>query len=196
MEAMMTTFRGCDEMVAIVDAAVRQPTTEQLTAVLKKGLSELIMSGGISLPEEVGKTCGEHYARRLLYKSDEHGYAVVAMIWGPSQGTPLHDHAGTWCVEGVLEGEIEVTQYDLLEDSGPKMRFERQQTQNTGVGSAGSLIPPFEYHTIANHRGDTRAITLHIYGEEMTTCTIFEPLTDTGSADWYQKKSKPLSYDN
>ncbi len=27
------------------------------------------------------------------------------MTWGPGQGTPLHDHAGIWCVEGVVEGK-------------------------------------------------------------------------------------------
>ena len=38
------------------------------------------------------------------------------MTWGPGQGTPLHDHAGMWCVEGVLEGRIEVARYDLLDE--------------------------------------------------------------------------------
>ena len=187
----LCTFEGCDEMVRVVDEAIRQPTTEGLTGALKNGLSELIKSGRLALPPELRTTCGEHYARRLLYKSDELGYVVVAMIWGPKQGTPLHDHAGTWCVEGVLEGEIEVTQYDLQEDDGLRLRFERQEAQHTTVGAAGSLIPPFDYHTIVNARGDSSAITIHVYGEEMKSCTIFEPV----AADWYEKKTKPLSYD-
>jgi 3-mercaptopropionate dioxygenase len=190
-----STFEGCDEMVRVVNDAVRRPTVEQLTGALKDGLSELIKSGRLALPPELKQPCNGHYARRLLYKSEELGYVVVAMVWGPKQGTPLHDHAGTWCVEGVLEGEIEVTQYDLQEDAGPRLRFERQETLHTERGAAGSLIPPFDYHTIANARGDASAITLHVYGEEMNHCTVFEPVADQGAGDWYEKKSKPLSYD-
>ena len=35
------------------------------------------------------------------------------MTWGPGQGTPVHDHGGLWCVEGVVEGQIAVTRYDV-----------------------------------------------------------------------------------
>ena len=38
------------------------------------------------------------------------------MTWGPGQRTALHDHAGIWCVEGVVEGEMAVTRYELLEE--------------------------------------------------------------------------------
>ena len=38
------------------------------------------------------------------------------MTWGPGQRTALHDHAGIWCVEGVMEGEMEVIRYELLEE--------------------------------------------------------------------------------
>jgi predicted metal-dependent enzyme (double-stranded beta helix superfamily) len=39
---------------------------------------------------------------------------VIAMSWGPGQGTPLHDHDAMWCVEGVWLGELEITRYELL----------------------------------------------------------------------------------
>lgn len=184
-------FEGCDEMVRLVDEAVSRSSVEELTQDVKEGISALIRDGRIALPGELRRPCNDHYARRLLYRSDDHGYVVVAMIWGPGQKTPLHDHAGTWCVEGVLEGQIDVTQYDLLEQEDGRARFETQDTMRTGVGASGSLIPPFEYHTIANSRNDAGAITLHIYGQEMTSCTIFEPL---GGA-WYAKKERALSYD-
>ena len=45
------------------------------------------------------------------------------MTWGPGQGTPLHDHAGIWCVECVVEGEMEVRQYDLVEENAGSFRF-------------------------------------------------------------------------
>ena len=118
-----------------------------------------------SLPEEIQVAGSESYARRLLYKSERWGYAVVAMAWGPRQGTPLHDHAGTWCVEGVLKGELEITQFDLVEQKDTRFRFNPQGTVTAGPGSAGSLIPPFEYHTLKNNLPDDTSVTIHVYGQ-------------------------------
>ncbi|MCH9649840.1 MAG: cysteine dioxygenase family protein [Deltaproteobacteria bacterium] len=190
---MVTTngFEGFERMVSVLDQAVQQPTVEALTSELKDRLSELIREGSIRLPADLSSPCGNHYARRLLHRSEDYGYVVVAMIWGPGQGTPLHDHDGTWCVEGVLAGDIEVTQYDLVDENGSEWRFERKDTHRTGVGTAGSLIPPFEYHTIANASDEKVSITLHVYGHEMNTCTIFEPVAD----DCFTKRTKALGYD-
>jgi len=58
-----------------------------------------------------------------------------------------------------------------------------------GPGEAGALIPPFEYHVIANP-AEQSAITIHVYGGEMTHCHIFEPMTD----GTYLRKYKELAY--
>jgi hypothetical protein len=60
---------------------------------------------------------------------------------------------------------------------------------HAAVGSAGCLIPPVEYHILANAI-DRPSITLHIYGGEMTTCHVFEPLADGR----YARKERPLCY--
>ena len=187
------TVPGLEKLIAVIDEAVVQPSCEKITHSLKIGLQELILEGQIVLPQELCSTCQDHYGRRLLYRSPEHGYAVVAMVWGPGQGTALHDHAGTWCVEGVVRGQIEVTRYDVVERSGEAWRFDRQDTMTTGVGAAGSLIPPFDYHTIRNADGSATSVTVHIYGREMDQCTIFEP---QGEGGWYRPRSKALGYDH
>jgi 3-mercaptopropionate dioxygenase len=95
-----------------------------------------------------------------------------------------------WCVEGVLQGTIDVTQFDLVEQRDGLYRFRREGTLQAGPGDAGALIPPFEYHTIANDSGTAKAVTLHVYAGEMTHCTIFEPRDD----GWYERKERELSY--
>ena len=60
------------------------------------------------------------------------GIAVV-MTWGPGQRTPLHDHAGIWCVEGVVEGRMDVTQYDLVEQTHDAYRFEAKGCVHAAV---------------------------------------------------------------
>jgi predicted metal-dependent enzyme (double-stranded beta helix superfamily) len=112
------------------------------------------------------------------------------MTWGPGQGTPLHDHAGMWCVEGVLQGEIDVTQYDLVEQRDGLYRFRREGSIQAHIGNAGALIPPFEYHTITNSSATGKAVTLHVYAGEMTHCTVFAPHGDS----WYERQERALSY--
>ena len=183
--------RGIARLIDLVDRAVGLDGVAATTHAVQEGMSRLIHDGALALPGELRRTAPGHYARRLVYRSGEHGYVVVAMVWGPGQKTPLHDHAGTWCVEGVLEGRIEVTQYDLLEREGGRCRFRRIDSVCTGVGAAGALIPPFEYHTIANAR-DEASITLHVYGGDLNHCSIFEPEPD----GLYREHEKSLSYDN
>lgn len=147
-------FRGRDRLIAAVDAAVTAGDAGRITADLQLALQEAITDSRIELPECVHRPVSDHYARRPLYHSREHGYSVIAMSWGPGQGTPLHDHDAMWCVEGVWLGELEITRYELLERAGERWRFHRHATLRGGCGSAGSLIPPHEYHTLRNASDD------------------------------------------
>lgn len=189
--AASTAFRGREELVARLDAAVQHASLGEVTTAVRNTLCELIRTGVLKLPDDVKRPCCDHYARRLLYRSPDHQYTVLAMVWGPRQGTPLHDHAGVWCVEGVLEGEIDVTQYGLLEEDEDRFHFEPVGTVRAGIGTAGSLIPPFEYHTLANACNDTTSVTIHVYGQELDHCTIFE---GGGEGGWYERQTKSLTY--
>jgi predicted metal-dependent enzyme (double-stranded beta helix superfamily) len=181
---------GCEELVEAIDLAASAGDVDEITRAVQEALSRLASSGRVVLPDELRRSSSEAYARRLIFHSESLAYTVLAMVWGPGQGTPVHDHSGMWCVEGVVEGRIAVTQYDLVERQGDRCRFERQETVDAGVGSSGRLIPPFDYHTIANTADDDCAITIHVYGGEMVRCMIYEPLAD----DWYQEQERALSY--
>lgn len=190
---MQQTHGGLTELTELLDRAVAAADPERITSRVKDGLEELLSEGRLELPPAVRRPRAESYARRLLYRSDRFGYVVVAMAWGPGQGTPLHDHAGIWCVEGVCEGRLEVAQFRLLDHAGDRFRFEAQETAVAEPGSAGRLIPPFEYHTIQNALPEDTSITLHVYGGNLDSCSIFEPLPESG---WYRRITKSLSYDN
>jgi predicted metal-dependent enzyme (double-stranded beta helix superfamily) len=178
-------------LVDELDAAIRGRTCEELTAALRKTLCRLMREQRLALPAEVFQPNPDHYARREIHRSAELGYTVIAMTWGPGQGTPVHDHSGLWCVEGVVAGSLEIVQYELLERDGDTFRFEQRGTLDAGAGSAGSLIPPHEYHSIRNPSADHVAVSLHVYGGEMTCCSTFQPL----GQDRYACCAKPLGLD-
>lgn len=193
MEVASEPFTGFTEFVSAIDEAVAgaQDCAEKCAA-LRRALCELIRSPSVKLPAAVHERIEDHYARRTLYHSAEHGYCIVAMTWGPGQGTPIHDHCGMWCVEGVWEGELEVIQYALLEKDGERYRFARAGCSQAGPGSAGSLIPPHEYHVIRNASDTQTAISVHVYAGELTDCATFIP---TDEPDWYQRCTRHLSCD-
>jgi len=185
-------FPGSRDLIDAIDNAVMQGSTFAITDSLRNSLCKLMRGGQVKLPACVFETAEGRYARRELYRSEDHGYCVVAMTWGPGQGTPIHDHCGMWCVEGVWSGALEVVQYERLADVDGHCRFQPVGSIQAGPGSAGSLIPPHEYHTIRNPSSDTTTVSLHIYSGNMTRCAVFQPLP---GEDAYERCERALGLD-
>ncbi|MFK8053256.1 MAG: cysteine dioxygenase [Woeseiaceae bacterium] len=165
-----------------------------MTDHIKTELCKMIRSRAFELPASVLQPMPDRYARRLIHRDEEKGYSIVAMTWGPCQSTPIHDHSGMWCVEGVCAGTIDVLQFELMEqDADQRFRFESRNSYMAGIGSAGCLIPPYEYHLIANPCDRNPAVSLHIYGGDMHQCQVFVQEQQT---EWYQKVTKDLSFDD
>ena len=189
------TSTSSEALRALIDNLDRAVALEDCAAVaerIKSDLSESILSRSLRLPERFRRPVSECYARRLLHRDPDLRFTAVVMTWGPGQGTPLHDHAGIWCVEAVVEGAMEVTQFSLLDDEGARCRFERETRVRAEVGESGCLIPPFEYHVLQNAYPDRTSITLHVYGGEMNRCCTFEPMDD----GWHQRREKTLRYND
>lgn len=190
-ESVPAGFPGRDRLIAAIDAAVGLGRPQAVAAALRLALAQLIRDPEVALPDCVRAPVADHYARRELYRSPAHGYSVVAMTWGPGQGTPLHDHSGLWCVEGVWQGELDITQYELLERAGERFRFRAAGGVHAGSGSAGSLIPPHEYHTIRNASADDLAVSMHVYQAPLDTCSRFCPQ----DGEWFVREVVRLATD-
>lgn len=184
-------FPGREQLIRTLDAAVATGDTHDAMRALRAALCDAIHSSEVRLPECVFQGCASHYMRRELYQSDQLGYTVTAMTWNPGQGTPIHDHSGLWCVECVWQGALEVVQYELREHDGDRYRFVPAGVIQAGAGSAGSLIPPHEHHTICNASNTDIAISVHVYQARMSRCNVFEPDHD----DWYRRQPRELHLD-
>jgi len=169
----------------IVDHGDRGPDTVQ---AVKERLARLLGTRP-SLPAGVTESQGDCYARHLLHGDPQDRFEVIVMAWGPGQGTPVHDHAGMWCVEGVFRGAIDVTRYDLKSLEGDTAQLAPSEVIHAGLGECGALIPPVEYHRIANP-GREAALSIHVYGGRMHSCRIFRPRR----GDVYDVEIKPLAY--
>lgn len=173
-----------------LDEAVEIESVEGRCARVKNILEQLFHDGEDLLPPEFLVPDPDKYSRRLLHRDPVGRYSVVIMVWGVGQGTFLHDHAGEWCVECVYRGKIAVTSFDLIgPENADLVQFREEKQIMAGLGEAGALIPPFEYHTISNALLDAPTVTVHVYGHELTWCNVFVP----GEGGW-TKERRELSY--
>ena len=193
----LAEYAAVRDLVTLCDKAHETYATsadrrELIPLAVRDALSGVIKCGALKLPEHSQTPADGRYARHLLYKSEKYGYTIVAMVWRAGQGSDIHDHNNNWCVEGVVQGVIEVTPYHAFQTSDGLYRFEKDETTFSGFGNAGNLIPPFEYHTIRNPR-DKTAISVHIYESEYTECRVFSP-SEPGS-NFYVPHTQILPYD-
>jgi predicted metal-dependent enzyme (double-stranded beta helix superfamily) len=176
----MTAIASCPGVEALVqalDEATRHGDDEVVVREVKRALEEAIGQRRIELDARWLRPAPDRYARRLLHKDPAGRYSVLVMVWDKGQGTKLHDHGGNWCVEAVYQGEIEVTSYAVTGGDPEQgvVQFKEASVVRAGIGKAGALIPPFEYHVLRNP-AETPAITMHVYAGELTSCHVFEPV--------------------
>lgn len=178
------------DLIHRLDEAVNVGDDEVRCRQVKQVLIDSVSGGEIDLDQAFLRTADGSYARRLLHRDPRGRYSVLVMVWDRGQGTMLHDHGGTWCVECVYRGQIRVTSY-AVRGGDPEtgvVQFSPETEVTAGVGQAGALIPPFEYHVLQN-AGAEPAVTLHVYGGELTACHVYEPV----EGGW-RRRYKELGY--
>jgi 3-mercaptopropionate dioxygenase len=178
-----------NELIRRLDDAVKIQEQHGCCQAVKEVLEQIVRSGEEFVDPSLLQPAPNGYARRLIHKDPDERYSLMAMVWGTGQGTALHDHAGMWCVECVYRGKIRVESYELMgSDEVDLVQFEKRESIFAGVGEAGALIPPYDYHTIDNPHEQT-AITLHVYAGEMNWCHAFLPVEGG-----YKRERRELSY--
>ena len=192
---LLPQCRGGTRLIEQLDRAVQAGNAGEVAAAVERVLLDAIADPGIELPSVIREPVEGHYARREIYRSAAHGYSVIAMTWAPGQGTKIHDHSGMWCVEGVWLGRLEITQYELAEQAREQdlYRFVAAGTIDAGTGSAGSLIPPHEYHTIRNPSDRDIAVSRRVYQRTMVRCGVFSPEAD--DSPWQSRGERLLGTD-
>jgi predicted metal-dependent enzyme (double-stranded beta helix superfamily) len=182
---------GLVDLIARLDRSVEAGSPQAITAAVKADLEHVLGSRALALPAAMMEPLPGHYARRLLHRDPDGRYSAIVMTWGPGQGTAVHDHGGLWCVEGVVDGEIAVTQYLVEQEHDGFYRVTPIGSLLAGTGSAGCLIPPTDHHVLANARPARASVTLHIYGGDLDDCKVFLPATPDGR---YAETTKMLAF--
>ena len=100
----------------------------------------------------------DDYSAYPLHVEPDGSFSIVALVWRPGQITRIHDHV-TWCVFGVIQG----VEHEELFDADLNL-VARDANQ---AGDVSGFAPPGDIHRVHNTT-DTTAISIHIYGTDIT----------------------------
>jgi 3-mercaptopropionate dioxygenase len=98
------------------------------------------------------------YRSHTLHVEPDGAFSIIGLVWRPGQLTRIHDHL-TWCVFAVIQGVEHEELFDA--DLNPVGESDNH------VGDVSGFAPPGDIHRVHN-TGDTTAISIHIYGTDVT----------------------------
>ena len=112
------------------------------------------------LPLEARRPDPVRYTRHLLHADPLGRFAIVSLVWGPGQFSPVHGHHA-WCAYTVLGNPLTETRYawDAATGLAAPVGCERLEEGATSFAYAGLDA----VHKLGNG-GDNVALSIHIYG--------------------------------
>ena len=90
----------------------------------------------------------------LFFEDPDYGFVLNALVKGPGEKTPIHDHGHTWTLYGVLAGGETVVRYRR---AAQEMGLESVDQRQVTPGYI-DVVPPFEIH--AEFNGEARTVGL------------------------------------
>ncbi|MEC3428236.1 cysteine dioxygenase family protein [Bacillus cereus] len=165
---------------------------EEIVCGIEKLLEELLEKK-TWLPLDKQKANLTQYARHLLYEDPLKRFEVLALVWKDGHSTPLHDHDGTWGVEGVFSGRIMVQNFIQTKQLGNSLVY-LTHTGNLylGEGETDKVIPPADCHILEISENES-VITIHVYGKRLEKFKVYIP---TEEKNVYMCETKYISYNS
>jgi cysteine dioxygenase len=117
------------------------------------------------------------YARNLVECNDH--FELIVICWKDGQKSPIHNHAGSSCWMGCLEGQIEETYYHVKDEpeTGPEEgicpNLIKGQTEEHTKGEVAYIRDEIALHVIRPLDGN--GVSLHLYSPPIKSCLIYIP---------------------
>lgn len=113
------------------------------------------------LPAEFAQPDPGHYQQYLLHCDSRERFSVVSFVWGPGQGTPIHDHR-VWGLVGILRGAEAAENFSRRADGSLEPRG---PAEHLAVGAVERISPSRgDIHRVSNALADRPSISIHVYG--------------------------------
>ncbi|MBM4258726.1 MAG: hypothetical protein FJ147_22850 [Deltaproteobacteria bacterium] len=193
---MAETYNLTKFAADVTEIVQRERDPARIVAAAKPLMAKIIAVPNF-LPEQYTKPVSpeQPFGLYLIHRGPQDAFTVMSALWPPSGGTPVHDHAGSWGVEVILEGTLHTRRFKRLDDGSREGYADLQQTTELDIHAReiAHIIPPDQdVHQFSNLSGKP-VLSFHIYGGDITkqTRNKFNPEEKT-----VIKYVDPLRYDN
>lgn len=116
------------------------------------------------------------YTRTRLMRSDR--FELVAMQWASGALSPIHDHGASRCWVVVLEGALDIDNYERSDDlAGPRAAIKHVSSTHVSLGQLDHRYGERELHKVRN-TGAESTYSLQLYAAPLTHYTTIDE--DTG----------------
>jgi predicted metal-dependent enzyme (double-stranded beta helix superfamily) len=139
-----------------------------LTDVCARGLLQ-----GIRLDSRPGR-----YTRTCAYFDDR--FELLLLNWARGSASDIHDHGGHHCWLGVIDGVLELENYERLDDGTCEGRAEivRRDSTILQTGQVDLRFEPFDIHRVSN-AGMRPAVSLHVYARPLRTFGVYDEFSQS-----------------
>jgi predicted metal-dependent enzyme (double-stranded beta helix superfamily) len=162
--------------IALEHAAVEQPDL----ASMARELGRVIHQDAAALSERLTPLLYRQRGleRWLIAEQNKPAMSMLVMAWPANHVTPVHDHGGLWGLEIGLLGALEVQSFSRDAASGD-LRMEGRDWLGPGDGSwfEGGQS---HAHRCRNLSGHATALSLHVYGGDLSEYFAYEQVEPTG----------------
>lgn len=183
---MSLALATLDRFVADVeDLLAAEPDSRRVVAGVQARLPFLLARPDFLDPQH-REPDPQRYRTHLLAVAPSKRFSVLSMVWLPGQMTAIHDHI-CWCVVGVLQGMEREQRYGLREQPDGRRWLTPTCEDELYPCQVTALVPPEEnIHQVWN-AGQDVAISIHVYGEDISVY---------GSSINQRFDDLPICYDN
>lgn len=157
-------------------AARLQHFVQQLSDTIERSAGEAALLAGATpllqalvahddwLPDAFAQPHPAHYQQFLLHADPAGRFSVVSFVWGPGQGTPIHDHT-VWGLIGMLRG-AEEGQHFARDAQG---RWQPDGPPRALLPGQVEAVSPSigDVHRVRNLLPDQVSISIHVYGADI-----------------------------
>ncbi|WP_226016958.1 cysteine dioxygenase [Novosphingobium sp. FKTRR1] len=113
------------------------------------------------LPDQFAVPHPDRYQQYLLHCDSRERFSVVSFVWGPGQGTPIHDHR-VWGLVGMLRGKESAERFVRKPDGALASLGEPELLLPGQVEAVSPRIG--DIHRVTNAEPDRPSISIHVYG--------------------------------
>lgn len=148
------------------------PPLERSEAEMAAVLSDVCSRGlvaDIPLESRLGG-----YTRTCAYFDDR--FELLLLNWSRGAASEIHDHGGQHCWLAVVDGALEIENYDRIDDDGKcegRAAIVRRDAAILETGALDLRSGPFDIHRVAN-AGSKPAVSLHVYARPLRHFGVYD----------------------